>query len=192
MYKVGNGITNGKRLTTCASHIFESNMKDINFIYSMISNFKDKHPDYILKIEDFYQMNIEQILKEIKDLKTDLIRVIRDFEQMIDSINKFNGDHSLILSKVNTKILPKFKSEVLEFLKTGSIEDKIKFLLEYIKNSDENNSVYVAEIIKLWNSPSRKEFESNIDDLRKKSIGFIKQCFNRIPTTENNLKNIEN
>ncbi len=188
MYEVGNGITNGKNLTKYASLIFESNMKDINFICFIISNFKEKHPDFVLKIEDFYQMNIDQILKKFIDSKTDLIKVIRDFEQMIHSINKFNEDHSLILSKVNTKILPKFKSEVLEFLKTGSIEDKIKFLLEYIKNSDENNSVYVAEIIKLWNSPSRKEFESNIDGLRKKSIDFIKQVFLSIQTTKNNLK----
>ena len=183
MYKVGNGIKNGKRLTQNASSVFESNMKDINFIHLMISNFRENYPDYILKIEEYYQMDIEQILKKFTDSKNDLIKVIRDFEQMIDSINKFNQDQALNLTKVRISALPKFRSEVVEMLKTGSLEEKIDFLLAYIDKSNKNNSDYVAYTIKEWDSPSRKKFEGDIEELRNNSIEFFKQGLLSVPTT---------
>lgn len=183
MYKVGNGIKNGKRLTQNASSVFESNMKDINFIHLMISNFRENYPDYILKIEEYYQMDIEQILKKFTDSKTDLIKIIRDFEQMIDSINKFNQDRALNLTKVRISALPKFSSEVVEMLKTGSLEEKIDFLLAYIDKSNKNNSDYVAYTIKEWDSHSRKEFEGDIEELRNNSIEFFKQGLLSVPTT---------
>lgn len=183
MYKVGNGIKNGKRLTQNASSVFESNMKDINFIHLMISNFRENYPDYILKIEEYYQMDIEQILKKFTDSKTDLIKIIRDFEQMIDSINKFNQDRALNLTKVRISALPKFSSEVVEMLKTGSLEEKIDFLLAYIDKSNKNNSDYVSNTIKEWDSPSRKKFEGDIEELRNNSIEFFKQGLLSVPTT---------
>lgn len=183
MYQVGNGIKNGKRLTQNASSVFESNMKDINFIHLMISNFRENYPDYILKIEEYYQMDIEQILKKFTDSKADLIKIIRDFEQMIDSINKFNQDRALNLTKVRISALPKFSSEVVEMLKTGALEEKIDFLLAYIDKSNKNNSDYVAYTIKEWDSPSRKEFEGDIEELRNNSIEFFKQGLLSVPTT---------
>ncbi len=183
MYQVGNGIKNGKRLTQNASSVFESNMKDINFIHLMISNFRENYPDYILKIEEYYQMDIEQILKKFTDSKADLIKIIRDFEQMIDSINKFNQDRALNLTKVRISALPKFSSEVVEMLKTGSLEEKIDFLLAYIDKSNKNNSDNVAYTIKEWDSPSRKEFEGDIEELRNNSIEFFKQGLLSVPTT---------
>jgi len=184
MYKVGNGIKNGKKLTQNAGYVFEDNTKDINFIYFMVSNFKEKHPDYISKIEEFYQMDIEHILKKFIDSKNDLRKVERDFEQMVDAINKFNGDRSLILPKTNSKALPKLRPEVLEILKNGSLEDKRQILLDYIDNREKKNNVNVSETTKLWDSPSRKNFEGDINNLRDNSIGFIKHGLLAVATKE--------
>ncbi len=192
MYKVGNGIKNGKRLIQNASLLFESNIKDINFIHFMISNFRKEYPDYIINIENFYNVDIQHILEKFNESKTDLMKVSRDFRQMLDSINKFNQDHSLILPKLNLNVFPKFSKETLEGLTKSSLDKKIEFLLKYIDKSEKNNSANLDEIIKLWDSISRKNFEGDINDLRKKSIGFIKQAFLSVPTVQKQLKNNTN
>ena len=184
MYKVGNGIKNGKKLTQNAGYVFEDNIKDINFIYFLVSNFKEKHPDYISKIEKFYQMDIEHILKKLIDSKDDLRKIESDFEQMVNLINKFNGNHSLILQKTNPKALPKLRPEVVEILKTGSLADKRQILLDYIDTREKKNNVNVSETIKLWDSPSRKNFEGDINNLRDNSIGFIKRGLLAVTTKE--------
>lgn len=186
MYNVGNGIKSGKRLAENASCVFENNTKDLNFIYFMINDFRKKHPDYISKLENFYQMSILQILKKFIDSKTDLKKIERDFAQMLDSINKFSRDRSLTLSKINPNIMPNLKPEVNELLKTGSLEDKIQFLLDYITKREKSNNDSMSETIKLWDNISRKKFQDDINDLREKSIGFIKKGFLSVSTKEIN------
>lgn len=186
MYNVGNGIKSGKRLAENASCVFENNTKDLNFIYFMINDFRKKHPDYISKLENFYQMSILQILKKFIDSKTDLKKIERDFAQMLDSINKFSRDRSLTLSKINPNIMPNLKPEVNELLKTGSLKDKIQFLLDYITKREKSNNDSMSETIKLWDSISRKNFQDDIEKLREKSIGFIKKGFLSVSTKEIN------
>lgn len=186
-YKI-DGTKNGRLLIENAHTIFEDNTKDINFIYCILYDFKEKHPDYIAKMEQFYGKDIDYILKKFEDSKEDLRKAENGFLEMIESVNKFNkGGRPLVAPKTNPKILPKTNPEVVEILKNGHLDDKTRILLDFINKREKKNSENISDIKKFWEGSSEKQFEDDINSLRKNSITFIKEGLLRILTKQKQL-----
>jgi len=182
MYKVGNGIKNGKFLVSNAGDVFENTTKDINLVLYVLADFRKNHPDYIKKIEDYYHTDITQILKIFDSGKTDLRKFEKDFSIMLDSLNKFNRNNALVLPKIKQDALPKLSPSNIEILQNGTLDHKHQFLVDYIiaRNKVANNNI--SEVQKLWDSPSRKIFEGDINDIRKNTLGFVFKTLVSVPT----------
>ncbi len=186
MYSL-NGIKNGKVFIKSAGELFENTTKDINMVGVFLSIIRKKHPSYLKKIEEFYNKDITQINNVLTSSKDDLRHIEKDVNEIVYKMCRYEGIGAINI-KTKSDILPKLKPETIEILNNGKLQDKVDFLLNYIKVRDSICDNNIADMSKVWESPSKKKLEGNIYDVREHSIGFIKKALLNVPAVEDQFE----